>query len=93
VAKTWFGGPVTPPAPPKQVVLTLNEETWRSFDPRAAFGAGREFFVRADRPIRIRTASGGPVVTGGMPVALGDVGGRLELRSVRGGIDVVLVGR
>jgi hypothetical protein len=92
VGKAWFGPPTA--APPKQVILTLHEESWQPFDPRASFGTGREFFVRAERPIRIRTARGKPVVTGTAAVALGDLGGEaLELRSVKGVVDVVLLGK
>lgn len=69
----------------KEIVVTVGPDSWVGVDPRRDFGADRDFVVLSDGPIRMRTASGRPVVIDDVPPNLGSVGGGLlELKSVGG---------
>lgn len=78
--------------PPNEISVTVGSDRWVTVDPGGVFGRDREFVVRSDGPLRMRTASGKPILTTGVPLSLGGIGGEtLELKAVTGVSAVRLV--
>jgi len=79
---------------PREISVVVGSDRWVAVDPRGVFGSDREFVVHADGPLRLRSASGRPILAAGAPLSLGAIGAEpLELKSVDGVRTVRLVAR
>lgn len=79
---------------PKTITVTVGPDRWVSVDPRRSFGAGRDFRLLAEGPLRIRTSSGKPLLSNGTPMSLGGIGSdTIELKSASRAQTVTLVAR